>query len=94
MTTMRDSELCALIDRESRNSIGVEDTFAADRRHAMEFYLGEAKGELSPPAVAGRSKVVSKDLMDTVEWAQPSIMEALTGAAEVVKFRPRRQGDE
>lgn len=51
MTKMTDGELCALIDRESRNSIGVDDYFAADRRRAMEFYLGEAKGELSPPGV-------------------------------------------
>lgn len=51
MATMRDGELCALIDREARDAIGVDDYFAADRERAMEFYLGEAKGELSPPAV-------------------------------------------
>lgn len=51
MTRMKDSELCRIIDQESRNAIGVDDTFAADRRHAMEFYLGEAKGELAPPDV-------------------------------------------
>lgn len=45
--TMRDAELCALIDRESRNSIGVEDSFAADRMKAMDFYLGEAKHGLA-----------------------------------------------
>jgi hypothetical protein len=48
---MRDTELCALIDRERRNAIGVDDAFAADRERAMEFYLGEAKGELAPPDV-------------------------------------------
>lgn len=47
---MRDSELCAVIDRESRAAIGVDDVFANDRRKAMEFYMGEAKGELAPPA--------------------------------------------
>lgn len=47
--TMRDSELCALIDRESRQAIGVDDVFATDRGRAMEFYMGEAKGELAPP---------------------------------------------
>lgn len=34
MTTMRDSELCALIDRESRDAIGVDDYFARDRERA------------------------------------------------------------
>lgn len=51
LMAMRDSELCALIDRESRDSIGVDDYFQADRERALEFYMGEAKGELSPPAV-------------------------------------------
>lgn len=90
---MRDAELCALIDRERRNSIGVDDLFAQDRERAMEFYLGEAKGELSPPEVSGRSRVVSKDLMDTVEWAMPGLMEALTGAG-VVAFAPDGPEDE
>lgn len=48
---MRDSELCALIDRESRQAIGVDDQFSSDRRTAMEFYMGEAVGELAPPAI-------------------------------------------
>lgn len=48
---MRDTELCNLIDREARQSIGVEDAFSADRERAMEFYMGEAKGELSAPGV-------------------------------------------
>lgn len=91
---MRDSELCALIDRQCDNGIGADSLFSQQRERAMEFYLGEAKGELSPPTVEGRSKVVSKDLMDTVEWAMPGIMEALTGADDVVTFRPRRPGDE
>lgn len=91
---MRDSELCALIDRQCDNGIGADSLFSQQRERAMEFYLGEAKGELSPPTVEGRSRVVSKDLMDTVEWAMPGIMEALTGADDVVTFRPRRPGDE
>jgi hypothetical protein len=90
---MRDHELVALIDREARAAIGVDDTFAADRARAMEFYMGEAKGELAPPAVQGRSKVVSKDLMDTVEWAMPGLMEALCGD-EIVTFEPDSEADE
>lgn len=34
MTTMKDAELCALIDREARDSIGVDDYFQADRERA------------------------------------------------------------
>lgn len=91
--TMRDSELCALIDRELKTAIGVDDEFAQDRERAMEFYLGEPKGELAPPSVSGRSRVVSKDLMDTVEWAMPGLMEALTGD-DIVQFEPDSPADE
>lgn len=90
---MRDSEFCSLIDRELKNSIGVNDELAADRERALEFYMGEAKGELAPPSVQGRSRVVSKDLLDTVEWAMPGLMEALTGD-EIVSFEPDNPGDD
>lgn len=86
--TMRDAELCALIDRESRNSIGVEDYFAADRERALEFYMGEAKGLLAPPEVKGRSQVVSKDLMDTVEWAMPALMRMFASQDDICRFEP------
>lgn len=91
---MTDSELCALIDRQCQTSTGVDDLFAQQREFAQEFYMGEAKGELSAPDIEGRSRVVSKDLMDTVEWAMPALMEALTGADDVVSFKPKRPGDE
>ena len=89
-----DAELCALIDRQCESAIGADDYLAKQRRVAMEYYMGEAKGDLAPPEVEGRSSVVSKDLMETVEWAMPAIMEALTGADDVVSFRPSRPGDE
>lgn len=41
----------------------------------------------------GRSRVVSKDLMDTVEWAMPGLMEALVGD-DVVSFQPDDEGEE
>lgn len=49
--------------------------------------MGEARGELAPPDVEGRSRIVSKDLLDTVEWAMPGLMEALTGD-DIVCFEP------
>lgn len=91
---LSDSELCALIDRQCESAIGADDFYARQRRVAHEFYMGEAKGELAPPEVEGRSTVVSKDLMETIEWAMPAIMEALTGADDVVSFRAKLPGDE
>jgi hypothetical protein len=90
---MSDADLCTLIDRESRNSIGVEDYFAKDRERALSFYMGEAKGELSPPDADGRSKVVSKTLMDTVEWAMPCLMRMFS-QDDVIRFEPDHPDDD
>ena len=71
---MDESQLCTVIDRLSRQAIGADDLTESQRAQAMEFYLGEARGELAPPDTEGRSGVVSKDLMDVVEWAMPALM--------------------
>ena len=90
---MSDRELCALIDREARNSIGVEDYFSRDREKALQYYMGEAKGELSPPATEGRSRVVSKTLMDTVEWAMPCLMR-MFAQDDMIRFEPDHPDDD
>jgi len=60
----------------------------------MAFYVGEAKGILAPPDVDGRSKVVSKELMEVVEWAMPVFMRMYCGTDDIVKFEPEAMGDE
>lgn len=91
---MTDDELCLLIDRESQNAMGYNDLLADARKKGLEFYLGEATGALSPPEVDGRSSVVSKDLMDVVEWIMPSAMRLFTGTDEVATFQPDGPDDE
>lgn len=91
---MDDSELCRLIDRKSKIAIGADDLTSEQREESYEFYMGEAKGELSPPEIEGRSRVVSKDLMDTVEWAMPSLMDTFTSADDIIRFEPDSQEDE
>lgn len=91
---MRDEDLCALIDREAQNAIGSDDYTSFQRARAMSYYMGEADGELAPPEVQGRSKVVSKDLMDTVEWAMPALMRMFTATDDIVRFEPEGPEDE
>jgi hypothetical protein len=91
---MSDDELCALIDRESSNAVGYSDTMSDARRKGMEYYLGEPAGNLAIPDVDGRSGVVSKDLMDVVEWIMPSAMRLFTGTDEVARFEPDGPEDE
>jgi hypothetical protein len=60
----------------------------------MAYYLGEATHELTPPDVDGRSKVVSKDLLEVVESAMPSLMRMFCGADDVIRFEAEGPEDE
>ena len=91
---MSDTELSALIEREASNSLGFNDLLADIRRKSLEYYHGDAEGDLAPPEVEGRSKVVSKDLLDAVEWIMPSMMRTFAGSDEVCRFEPDGPEDE
>jgi hypothetical protein len=91
---MAESELLAVIEQEARQAIGADDITAQERAKMLSAYMGEAKHDLAPPEIEGRSRVVSKDLMDTVEWAMPSLMKLFAGSDDVIKFEPETQKDE
>lgn len=91
---MSDEKLAALIDHETTNSMGWSDELAQDRQRNLEYYMGEATGELAPPEVEGRSKVVSRDVLDTVEWIMPDLMRMFAGSDEIVRFEPDSPEDQ
>ena len=95
MAMMSDDELRALTDSEMRQSIGYfGGKLAEQRRKAEYYYLGLAKGDLSPPEIEGRSAVVSTDVRNTVESMLPQLMVKFTGGDTVVEFEPTKSGDE
>jgi len=57
---------------------------------ALRYYLGGPNGT----EVEGRSKVVSTDVADCIEWILPQIMESFTQNNEIVIFDPISEGDE
>lgn len=91
---MTDDALARLIDDELDNSLGYDDQTAEDRQKALEFYRGDATGELAPPDIDNRSRVVSKDLLDAVEWTMPSMMRLFAGSDEIARFEPDAAGEE
>lgn len=91
---MTDSEICAVIDGELAQSIGYNDEVAVLRKTALEYYMGEAVGDLSPPDLDGLSRVVSNDLKDTIEWIMPSMMRLFCGSDSVARFEADSQADE
>lgn len=90
-----DIELGVIVDNEIRQSIAyMGGTLSEMRRKAEYYYLGEAKGDLAPPAIEGRSSVVSTDVADTIEWTLPALMEIFTAGDDVVEFTARKDADE
>lgn len=86
--------LKAMLDDEISQALGYVGKLSEQRRKALYYYYGEAKEDLRPPEVDGRSSAVSTDLSDVVEWMMPSLMKMFTGGDEVVSFMPRKGGDE
>ena len=60
------------------------------RSDALDRYMGRAYGD----EVDGRSKVVMRDVADTIEWIKPSLMKVFASGDEVCKFEPRGPEDE
>ena len=65
-----DEQLKTIIDQEIRNSLGFGGELFEQRRKAMDYYYGDPFGN----EVEGRSKVVSTDVYDVIEWMMPSLM--------------------
>lgn len=61
-----------------------------ERSEALDRYLGRPYGD----EVEGRSKVVMRDVADTVEWIKPSLLKVFMSGDEVVKFTPVGPEDE
>lgn len=91
---MDNDTLIRIIDRERAQGIGRADNVESDRRAANEFYMGEATGRLAPMDIEDRSRVVSKDMMDAIEWIMPSLMRMFASTDDIIKFEPQARGDE
>lgn len=90
-----DDELLARVDQELRQAIDyMGGKLSVQRRKAMQYYMAQPEGDLSPPEVEGRSSIVSTDVADTVEWMLPSLLRIFTASDSVVQLTPRKPGME
>ncbi|MGE5452436.1 MAG: hypothetical protein ACM3VZ_11420 [Acidobacteriota bacterium] len=95
MAKMNEDELKAITDGEMRQAVGYwSGKLASQRTKAMAYYLGEAKFDLSPSEVEGRSSVVSPDVRNTIESMLPQLMVKFVGGDKVVEFEATKPGDE
>lgn len=94
-TPLTEDSLKALADNELRQAVGYYGGKLADQRRKAEIYfLGEAKQDLAPPEVAGRSTFVATVVRNTIMSMMPQLMAKFVGDDQVVEFEPAQQGDE
>jgi len=91
MAQMTESELKSILGAEIADSLAhLGGELSAQRRKALRYYLGEPFGNEQE----GRSKVVSTDVADVVEWILPALLKIFTTGDEVVRFEPTGPEDE
>lgn len=89
--SMTDDELKQILSAEIRNALGYLDGELAEQRgEALDYYLGEPFGN----EIDGRSQVVTREVLDTVEWSLPSLIKIFTSSYEAVNFEPQGPEDE
>jgi len=92
---MTDDELRVVVDNQVRNAFGYQSgKLSEQRRKALAYYLAKPVGDLSPPDVEGRSRVVATDVADTVESMLPNLLKAFVSSDNVVEFSPQKPEDE
>lgn len=89
MSKLTDTEVRGIIAERLSESLATHSELATDREKALDCYFGRPMGN----EMEGRSQVVSKDLMDTIEWIMPSLMRVFC-TQQAVKFDPVGPEDE
>lgn len=69
----------------------LDESVSEERAKALRYYAGENPDNL--PLVDGRSKMVSTDVRDAIEWILPDLVKIFTGGDKVVTIEPHGQED-
>jgi hypothetical protein len=86
---LSDDDLRSMVLQRFEEALTDHTVLMSDRAKALDYYYGRPLGN----EIDGRSQVVTKDLMDTVEWIMPSLMRIFT-TKQAVQFDPVGPEDE
>lgn len=87
---MTQEELRQHLEQEISSSLGYnESKLTQQRTDALDRYHGKEYGNEQE----GRSKIVTRDVADVIEWIMPSLMKIFTGGDKVVQFEPQGPED-
>lgn len=85
---MDDTELLKILREEERDATSYYDSeFASAQANAMSRYNGELYGD----EVEGRSKVVTHDVEDTINWIMPHLLRTFLSSDELVTVETKAE---
>jgi len=88
---MDETALKTLIDAKLESGLGGGDgDISATRQVLMDRYLGELYGNEKE----GQSKITTREIFETVEWAMPAIVRVFEAGDRVIEFSPEGPDDE
>lgn len=89
-----DSELIAIVKARKSSSLGTDadggNTLSIRRENLLKEYNGEPYGDER----TGQSKIVTRQMMEAVEWALPSLMRIFASTDKIGEFKPENFEDE
>lgn len=90
-----EDQLLAMIDEEVSTAYGYGDGRLEQLRRRNEYYfMAEAKEELAPPEIAGRSKVVDTTVRNTVLGMEGPLMKTFYGSDNIFEFEETKPGEQ
>jgi len=88
---INDSTLNAILEEQINNSIGgYSSDLENDQALSMDYYFGRPFGDEQD----GLSTVVTRDVLETIEWIMPSMMRVFASGERTVQFDPTGEEDE
>lgn len=92
---MSDAQIDSILQRRIQNATNwMGSQISTSQAKAMQYYLGLAEGDLAPSGIQGRSNIVDTTVSDQIEWLMPQLMEIFFASGNIVRFTPRKPGDE
>ena len=90
-TKVTEEQIVVAVDAEINQWEDEENTtLSGQRANAMEYYLGQPFGNERKD---GSSTVVTREVMDTIEWIKPELLKKFAGGEQVVRFDPKGPDD-
>lgn len=87
---LSDEEVKSICESEMQSSTGWQSgELSKERSDAMDYYTGQPYGDEEE----GQSQVVTREVLDTVEWMLPSLMRIFTDQENAVEFSPVGEED-